>query len=585
MPPVPGPDLLVRERSTGLRTFRQQPRKYSGDLLGILSEAFIHRRPSVRVQKEILVGTSRSSEYVVAMPTRPRRAAAASPPAGENVEPVRRWEPRAATVAAGALPGLAFPAPALWWLAWFGLVPWLMLLVRAPSAREAAIRAWCGAGGFLFAMHYWLLPNLGPFLVLVVAFLGVLWVPWGALVWWLLAGPLTARRCAGALLLIPAGWVMIEVVRSWSSPGGPWGLLGASQWRMPAMLAPASLGGVWLVSYLIVAANTALAVAVLSESAWTRLTAGATAAIILVTGPLWYAAEPLPAGARTFRVAIVQPGVIRGPAQRFDQEEQITSRLPAGRLDLVVWGESSVGFDLDSRPDLRSRLQALSQHLGSDLLVNVDARDSTGAIRKTSVLVGPPGILGRYEKMRLVPFGEYIPFRRVLKPLTWITRAAPENRRRGHSLVLMHAGGIAFSPLICFESAFPDMSRRVALDGADFIVFQSSTSSFQGSWAPAQHASLAAVRAVESGRPAVHATLTGTSAVFNARGQRLAWFDTHHRGSVEVAFPLATRTTPYLRYGNWLLVYCVALLTAAAAATLARAAKRRAEEPTSSALP
>jgi apolipoprotein N-acyltransferase len=263
----------------------------------------------------------------------------------------------------------------------------------------------------------------------------------------------------------------------------------------------------------------------------------------------------------------------------------MTSRLPAGRFDLVVWGESSVGFDLESRPDLTSRLQALSLRVGSDLLVNVDARDTTGAIRKTSVLVGPQGSLGRYEKMRLVPFGEYIPFRRFLDPLTWITRAAPEDRRRGHSLVVMRADGTAFSPLICFESAFPDMSRRVALDGADFIVFQSSTSSFQGSWAPAQHASLAAVRAVETGRPVVHATLTGTSAVFDARGRRLAWFDTHRRGSVEVAFPLATRTTPFLRYGNWVVVYCATVLAAAAAAALTRAARRRAEQPRSLAPP
>jgi apolipoprotein N-acyltransferase len=512
---------------------------------------------------------------VVAIPARLRRAAGASPRGGDLVERVGRWGPRAATVAAGALPVLAFPAPALWWLAWFGLVPWLMLLVRAPSAREAAVRAWFGGGGFLFAMHYWLLPNLGPFLVLVVTALGALWIPWGACVWWLLAGPLTGRRSAAAVLLVPAGWVMIEVARSWSSLGGPWGLIGASQWRMPAMLAPASLGGVWLVSYLVVAANTAVAVALLSTPAWTRLTAAATAAIILVTGPLWYAAEQPPTGDRNLRVAIVQPGVIHGPAQRFDQEEQMTSRLPAGRFDLVVWGESSVGFDLERRPDLTARLQALSQRLGSDLLVNVDARDTSGAIRKTSVLVGPQGILSRYEKMRLVPFGEYIPFRRILGPLARITRAAPEDRRRGHSLVVMHADGTAFSPLICFESAFPDMSRQVALDGADLIVFQSSTSSFQGSWAPAQHASLAAVRAVETGRPVVHATLTGTSAVFDARGQRLAWFDTRHRGSVAVAFPLATRTTPFLRYGNWVVVYCATVLIAAASVALTRGARRR----------
>jgi apolipoprotein N-acyltransferase len=149
----------------------------------------------------------------------------------------------------------------------------------------------------------------------------------------------------------------------------------------------------------------------------------------------------------------------------------------------------------------------------------------------------------------------------------------------------MHTDGVAFSPLICFESAFPDMSRRVALDGADLIVFQSSTSSFQGSWAPAQHASLAAVRAVETGRPVVHATLTGTSAVFDARGGRLAWFNTHHRGSVEVAFPLATRATPFLRYGNWVVVYCATVVIVAAAAALRSAAKRRTGTPMSSAPP
>ena len=506
------------------------------------------------------------------------RALSTAPPssrAGVEVQPVRRWGPRAAAVAAGALPVLAFPAPALWWLAWFGLVPWLLLLQRASTAREAAVRSWCGAGGFLFAMHYWLLPNLGPFLVLVVTALGVLWVPWGACVWWLLAPPVTARRWAAAMAVVPAGWVLTEAARSWSSLGGPWGLLGASQWRMPALLAPASLGGVWLVSYLIVAANTAVAVAVQSAPAWTRLTAGAAAAVIFACGPLWYVAEQPPTGDRIVLVALVQPGVVHGPAQRFDREEEMTSRLPPGRFDLVIWGESSVGFDLETRPDLTSRLERLSGRLASDLLVNVDARDSTGAIRKTSVLIGRQGILGRYEKMRLVPFGEYVPFRRVLEPLTRITRAAPEDRRRGHSLVVMHTDGIAFSPLICFESAFPDMSRRVARAGTDLIVFQSSTSSFQGSWAPATHASLAAVRAVETGRPVVHATLTGTSAVFDAQGRRLAWFDTHHRGTVEVSFILATRTTPYLRYGDWMLVFCIAVLGGTAAMVLRRAAKSR----------
>src|SRR4029450_11965883 len=155
-------------RSTSNRRERRSPPLPGGGLpagqlidrmlaASVLVSGHPHARAAtVRARKQILVGMSRSSQYVVTIRTRPRRSAGAQPPAGEDVEPVRRWGPRAAAVAAGALPVLAFPAPALWWLAWFGLVPWLMLLVRGFSAREAAIRAWFGAAGFLFGMHYWL---------------------------------------------------------------------------------------------------------------------------------------------------------------------------------------------------------------------------------------------------------------------------------------------------------------------------------------------------------------------------------------------------------------------------------------------
>jgi apolipoprotein N-acyltransferase len=144
----------------------------------------------------------------------------------------------------------------------------------------------------------------------------------------------------------------------------------------------------------------------------------------------------------------------------------------------------------------------------------------------------------------------------------------------------MHSDTVAFAPLICFETAFPDMSRRSVLDGAQLLVYQSATSTFQNSWQPDQQASLAAVRAVETGRPVVQATLSGTSAAFTAAGRRLAWLDNTHRGVVQVSAPLAARTTPYVRFGDWVPAASFMLVALAAfVAALGAAQRRRVDSP------
>jgi len=106
--------------------------------------------------------------------------------------------------------------------------------------------------------------------------------------------------------------------------------------------------------------------------------------------------------------------------------------------------------------------------------------------------------------------------------------------------------------LICFEAAFPDMSRAATVHGAQVIVYQTSDSTFQGSWAPAQHASLAAVRAAETGRPAVQAALTGVTAAFDAQGRQLAWLGTAQRGVALVRLDLvpASDLTLFDRIGD-----------------------------------
>jgi apolipoprotein N-acyltransferase len=492
--------------------------------------------------------------------------------------PRHRWWWRGAALVCGAVPVFAFPLPSWWWGAWIALVPLLLVLRSAPSGREAAWRGWWGGTGFMVALHHWLLPSLGPFIVPLGMALGLLWLPWGALVHGTLRSPITGRRLVLAGVLVPSGWVVIEAIRSWQSLGGPWGLLGASQWNESATLATASLGGVWLVSSLIVAANTALA-ATLAGGTSPRVRAAAAFLVAgtVAVGPLWQALRAVPAPSTHVKVAVVQPGVIHGPGPRFDASERITRRLVGTPLDLVVWGESSVGFDLDRRPDLLTRIEQLSAELGAPVLVNVDARGArTGGIYKTAVLVGPHGMQGRYEKMRLVPFGEYIPLRPLFSWTTLATKSAKENRRRGHHLEVLRGDGFGIGPLVCFESAFPDLTRRLATRGADVIVVQSSDSTFQGSWEPAQHASLAAVRAVESGRPVVHATLTGISAVFDARGKELGHLGRNRHGALVSDVPLTRAETPYARLGEWVpALSFAALVLAGLGVGLARSRARK----------
>lgn len=480
------------------------------------------------------------------------------------------WRRSIAASLAGALPVLAFPEPSWWWFAYVALVPWMALLRSAPTGRRALYDGWWGGFGFMLAMHHWLLPNLHVFTFVIAALLGALWAPWGWLVRRFLAARPSPGRVTAALLVLPSGWLLIELVRSWQGLGGPWGVLGSSQWEVEPALRLASVGGVWLISFLVVAVNVAVAVLVAVRRCRVAAVAGLVATAVAASAAwVW---SPRPDVEGRVRIGVVQPGVLQGVGsadRRFDREEQLTRELAGRGADLIVWGESSVGYDLDDRPGFARRLAALSRETGANILVNVDARRSDKpGIYKSSILVGPDGRTGaRYDKMRLVPFGEYIPARSLLGWATSVGKAAAEDRRQGTEQVVMDAGhGLRIGPMVCFESAFSDMSRNLVDDGAQVLIAQSATSTFQQSWAPEQHASLAALRAAETGRPMVHATLTGVSAVYGPSGQRMAWLGTSESTSAVYDVPLADGVTPYVRFGEW-PVYAALLIMAAWCAT------------------
>jgi apolipoprotein N-acyltransferase len=241
-----------------------------------------------------------------------------------------------------------------------------------------------------------------------------------------------------------------------------------------------------------------------------------------------------------------------------------------------------VGYDLASHHGYQADIEHLARRAGAEILVDQDAIDPAGAQSKQATLVSATGVKGSYVKTRLVPFGEYIPFRSVLGWLTKISRAAPTNVQPGTGAHVLRATlpdgrPLTFGTLICFESAFPDMSRVDVDHGAQVIIYQTSDTTFQASWAPAQHAALSAVRAAETGRPVVQAALTGDSAAFDARGRTLAWAGTSFRGVVIVrlALPPASARTLYDRLGDYVPWTAVGIAALAALAGLARGASAR----------
>jgi apolipoprotein N-acyltransferase len=488
-------------------------------------------------------------------------------------------------------------------------VPGMMLFTRAATTKEALARGWWFGAGYLIAILQWMTPEIGPGVVLIGAVFGCMWAPFSIAVNRLLRPPASAPGALAALIVVPSCWLIPEWIRSYQGLGGPWGLYGASQWQHPAILALAAVGGTWLVSVALLLANTglllvlgALRPALLTGTLTATAAAGRRVALGALgvaafaaaagSGPLAFAlTAPFPA-VRSVTIALVQPGAVRNPGQSVDASEALTTEFSAnGKLaaehpNLIVWGESSVADDLTLDHSLLSQIEQLSAEDHAEILASQDSNvpgpspspsdgsDSTtaGGQEKVAVLVSPSGIQGRYVKTRLVPFGEYIPFRNQLGWLTSVSHAAPSNMIPGagaHTLTVTttpNGKPLTIGVLICFESAFPDMSRVETDQGAQVIVYQSSTSTFQGTWGPDQHASLSALRAAETGRPVVQAALTGDTVAFDARGRELAWLGQDSGGvvTVHLDLPAAADRTFYDKAGDYVMWTGVAVTALAA---------------------
>jgi len=466
---------------------------------------------------------------------------------------------------AGLALALAFPRPSVAGLAW--VAPALLVAAARGAGPALSWRLGYVAGlvQHLTALH-WLLeipvrgyPVLGW--LALSAYLALYPAAW---LWWVTTSLARADRWISrslAALSAAAAWVALEMLQARLLGGFPWNLLGASQYTMTPLVQLASITGVYGLSFLIVWVSLGLFSAAYAIWArpthrhiWMREMALPGLALATVFAWGWMQIRNYEEGPRQIRITLVQPSIpqtlIWDPAEnsnRFTALLDLTERALQVPTDLLLWPEAAIPMPIRyDPPTLQAVTELARQHrlwmiVGSD---DAEPRpdDPTGRAVdyfNATFLVSPRGeLLATYRKMRLVMFGEFVPWSDRLPFLRWFTpitgqytpgldpvtfelNLPPRNVESPTASAPMH---LRTATLICFEDVFPHLTRRFARAGLDFLVNLTNDGWFGASAAQWQHAANAVFRAVETGRPLIRCTNNGLSCWVDSLGRMRAVF-------------------------------------------------------------
>lgn len=512
--------------------------------------------------RPLMIGADRSET--------PRRGAARhrTPPSRRLLHALTRARGPAFT---GVLAALAFPPFDLGPLVLVAPIPLLLSWRRAPGPRAAA-RDGFTAGVVFFGMvlvwaWYFGVVAYFPF-VLVLA---LYWAAAGALV-----GALARRGLAGPWTVASA-WVLMEALRGrWPFGGFSWGEMGYALHDLPWARSGAAWGGVLALSMAVVlfAAFTADAWAAARAGEWrvTRVRS-LCAAAVLVTLALGHLTLPATRPSTTLRVAIVQGNDLNRDLGDAEVRERYLPRnhfrLASGLaedVDLVVLPESSLDADPRSDPLLDQELARLARRSRAGVVANAPVEIEGGRrLHNTNFLYDTSGRLqDTYVKQHLVPYGEFVPGRRLLEGVVSELDQIPRDYAPGPRRRVFDVGGVAIANLICFESAFTDIARGYARDGAEVLLVSTNNRSFRRSANSAQHLAIGQIRAVETGRPVVQAAISGHSAFISAAGDIEATTELFEPTTLTRRVTGRTGSTPYTRFGDWVVVLAAAVTAVAA---------------------
>jgi apolipoprotein N-acyltransferase len=495
-------------------------------------------------------------------------------------------------LSSGCLLVAGFPKIDQGWLAWVALVPLLIAIRQATMRAGFMLGLITGLVQYVglmywttYTMHtYGKLP-LSVSMAILLLFAAVL------AVYTALFAMFVCRLCRKPwqlIVLSPALWVILEWLRSWLFTGFPWELLGYSQYKHLWVIQIADLFGVLGISALIVFFNAVLTLAFLKwvDKPWqirpvartTLMRAGiALAGVLLITVGYGiyrlHTTAAMLAKADQVKVAVVQGNI--DEAVKWDASFQVLTTVKYRTLSLeaakkgaglIIWPETAAPFYMFHDKLLTDMvLQGVKAADAYFIIGSPAAQVDNGKIHyfNRAYLIAPDGkVAGQYDKVHLVPYGEYVPLKRWFPFLGKLVAQVGdfEAGRRGNTLVWK---GKPLGVLICYEVIFPDLARAMVQNGAQLLVNITNDAWFGRTSAAYQHFSMAVLRSVENRRFLVRAANTGISGVIDPTGRILAASALYMDATLTSPIELLNGRTLYSRWGDWpLVMVCLALSAA-----------------------
>ena len=497
----------------------------------------------------------------------------------------------------GALTGLTVAVPELGFIEWLTIVPAAIVLLRRGTDKEVKLRS-IYLDGFIFFYGFYLVCyhfflSMYPLdfidgvtkgaaaVVVVVAWFGLslLQSLMGALVFLFSAIFFRGRICGKLVFLKPLLVAALFAIFEWSQNFGwwgvPWGKLALGQTKYLAGIQNAAWFGSYFLTFVLVAVNCFVALALLNISNKRVLRFAAAFAVSLVafqygSGALIWLTTDINEGEK-IRVACVQGNI--SASNKWDSKTlkriesvywEKTREAAEQGADIVVWPETAIPFNITSGLYTKydKSCRELAKETKTYIIVGAYSNDGGGASYNSLICYTPDGerLDSVYNKRRLVPFGEFVPlrsfFEKVIPPLTDILITF-DDITVGNDANIMDIEGSKVGCLICFDSIYDGLTHETLKNGAELICLSTNDSWFSGSAALKIHNSHAQLRAIESGRYVTRSASTGISTVISPRGEVLGSIDADTEGIL--TYDVCTRENRTLWYylGNTFIYLCL----------------------------
>jgi len=489
----------------------------------------------------------------------------------------------------GALLTASFPSIGLPWLAWIALVP-LMISLKGQSLKSGFRLGLLTGGVHYLTLLYWLVHTLMtfghlpfylsvPILFLLVVYMALYPAIFAAAFTW------AGTRPVGFLSAMPAVWVALEYFRSFFLSGFPWEFMGYSQYRQITLIQAADMTGVYGISFVILSVNVAgfLLWEYLSEKRSSRTfqkrrsaAGGIAVSFLLVLYVLGYGQwriSSLDAGiskSPTRKIAVVQGNIDQtvkwDPAFQISTTEKYIalskSAIPSSP-DLIVWPETAAPFYFLHNAGPTEMVMKGVRETGTSFLIGSPSfirRDVKKAdYFNSAFLIDPNGnVIGKYDKVHLVPFGEYVPLQKWFPFIGKLVEEVGDFKsgRKGQTLPW---GEFPLGIQICYEMIFPDLSREMARNRAAFLINMTNDAWYGKTSAPYQHFSMAVFRAVENRRSLIRSANTGISGFIDPAGRIIVSTPLFEEAVITRSMPVLKTESFYTRYGDVFALTCMAI--------------------------